>query len=511
MPAVPRLNTLRNRCPENVADTICDTRILPCFTGIFERFSNATANDRQTRPAPTPGRLTMLKLKNNLRWFYPGPLNRRIWRISLPVTLAMITHTAVMVTDTLMVGVLGADALAAVGLAGTVFWAYLSFFIGGSLGVQIITARRFGEQEFQAAGRVFVSALYIVFLLGGFATWLGWYYAGPIIELLSHENSFSGAAESFLSLRFLGVLPYFLVFVFRAFFDGIGRTEIGLCAALATMITNIFLNWVLIYGHLGADAYGANGAAMASSLAAIPGVLVGLGFILRREFRKFFHAIDWRVDWKSIREIAYVGFAPAIDNLLMNFSFTLFYKLAALVGTVAVAATSIIIAVLSISFMPGFGLSIAATTILGQAVAAGKYAEARHGTNRAALYAALLMGTIGVFFLIFSQPLLGAFTNDDAVLREALPALLLISLVQAADGYQMVMAAALRSAGLVYWVLGVYFVLSFLVMLPIAYVLGVHLQIGAAGLWAGILTWLTLLAVVFALKFRTRDWEGIPV
>ena len=121
------------------------------------------------------------------------------------------------------------------------------------------------------------------------------------------------------------------------------------------------------------------------------------------------------------------------------------------------------------------------------------------------------MGTIGVFFLIFSQPLLGAFTNDDAVLREALPALLLISLVQAADGYQMVMAAALRSAGLVYWVLGVYFVLSFLVMLPIAYVLGVHLQIGAAGLWAGILTWLTLLAVVFALKFRTRDWEGIAV
>lgn len=455
--------------------------------------------------------IVMLNLTNTRRWFALGPLNRRIWRISLPVTLAMITHTAVMVTDAVMVGRLGEDALAAVSLGGTVFWTYLSFFIGGSVGVQIITARRFGEQQLQAAGRVLVSTLYIVILLGSIATLIGWFSADALIEILSHGRPFSATADSFLRIRFLGVLPYFLVFVLRAFFDGIGRTEIGLFTALATMITNIFLNWILIYGHFGFQAYGADGAAMASSLAAFPGLLVGVLFIIRAEFRDFFRHIGWRPDWKSIREVTYVGFAPAIDQLLMNISFVLFYALAGLVSTTAVAASGIIVSILSIAFMPGFGFSIAATTILGQAVAAGKYREARQGTYRAAVYAGLLMGAMGICFLIFGRPLLGMFTDDPNIVREALPALFVISLVQAADGVQMVLAAALRSAGMVYWVLLVYLALSFLVMLPVAYVVGVYLGGGTAGLWAGILAWLVLLATVFALKFRTRDWEGLEV
>lgn len=455
--------------------------------------------------------LIMLNFSNTRRWFALGPLNRRIWRISLPVTLAMITHTAVMISDTVMVGRLGEDPLAAVSLGGTVFWTYLSFFLGGTVGVQIITARRFGEHDSAAAGRVLISTLYIVLALGIIATVIGWYSAEALIRILSHGRPFSATAESFLQIRFLGVLGYFLSFVLRAFFDGIGRTEIGLFSALATMSTNIFLNWVLIYGNLGAPAYGADGAAMASSLAAIPGIIVGVVFLFRNEFRAFFRGIGWKIDAHSVREVSYVGFAPAIDNLLMNVSFVLFFMIAGLVSTTAVAASGIIVSILSIAFMPGFGFSLAATTILGQAVAAGKYREARQGTIRAALYAALLMGGMGVGFLIFARPLLGVFTDDARIVAEALPALFLISVVQAADGVQMVLAAALRSAGMVYWVLVVYMSLSFLVMLPVAYVVGVYFGGGAAGLWAGILAWLVLLAVVFALKFKTRDWEGLEV
>ncbi|MCR9144299.1 MAG: MATE family efflux transporter [bacterium] len=453
----------------------------------------------------------MMIFTNPRRYFALGPLNRRIWRISLPVTLAMVTHTAVMITDTVMVGRLGEDALAAVSLGGTVFWTYISLFIGGSVGVQIITARRFGEHNLPAAGRVFISTLYIVLLIGSIATLIGWFSADALIHILSHGRPFSTTAESFLQIRFLGVMPYFLVFVLRAFCDGIGRTEIGLFTALATMFTNIFLNWVLIYGNLGATAYGADGAAMASSLASIPGLLVGLLFLLSREFRGFFRGVGWSMDAGSVKEVGYVGFAPAIDNFLMNVSFVFFFMLAGLVSTTAVAASGIIVSILSIAFMPGFGFSIAATTILGQAVAAGKYKEARQGTTRAAVYAALLMGGIGVLFLIFARPLLGFFTDDAKIIQEALPALFLVSLVQAADGAQMVFAAALRSAGMVYWVLFVYLGMSFVVMLPVAYLAGVYLGGGSAGLWAGILAWLTLLAVIFALKFRTSDWEGIEV
>ncbi len=343
------------------------------------------------------------------------------------------------------------------------------------------------------------------------ATAFGYAIADVLVALLSYERDYSSQAIEFVELRLLAVTPYFLMFVLRSFFDGIGRTEIGFFSAVLTMITNIFLNWVLIYGNLGQPALGTNGAAIASGLATIPGLLLSFWFLLRPEFRAHFRGTSARPDVVGVREVMYLGFAPGLDNLLMNVSFLLFYMLAGVISTTAVAASGVIVSVLSIAFMPGFGFSIAATTILGQAVATGHVIRARVATNRAVLYAALLMGSMGIGFLLFADPLLGAFSDDPAVIAAAVPALYVISIVQAADGAQMVWAAALRSAGLVYWVLWVYLGLSFLLMLPTAYLLGVHLGWGTMGLWTGILSWLLALATVFGLKFRTRDWENIAI
>ncbi len=91
--------------------------------------------------------------------FESKQLNRQILRISLPVTLAMITHTAIMVSDSIMVGRLGQSALAAASLGGSVFWTWIAFFMGLSVGLQIIVARRHGEQRYSAAGQALISML----------------------------------------------------------------------------------------------------------------------------------------------------------------------------------------------------------------------------------------------------------------------------------------------------------------------------------------------------------------
>ncbi len=444
------------------------------------------------------------------RFVRMSPLNRLVWRISLPVTAAMVTQTAIMITDALMVGRLGAPALAATSLGGMVFWAILAFFMGASFGVQIIVARRFGAANYAAAGRILVTGIILALLIGGIVQWFAVANAEGIIALLSRQEEYSGTAIDFVRIRFLGIVPYFLVFVVRAFFDGAGRTEIGLYGAVATMIANIFGNWVLIYGNLGFSAYGTDGAAMASSLASIPGLLIELVFLFQQPFRSAIRA-GFGFEWNVVREISYVGFAPALDNFLMNVSFTLFYVLADMISTNSVAVTGIIVSLLSLSFMPGFGFSVAATTILGQAVAAGKHREARFGVQRAALFAVLLMTGMGMLFIIFGRPLLWAFTDDARVLAEALPALIIVSLVQGADGYHMVMAAALRSAGIVYWVLAVYAFCSFMIMLPTAYFFGVYLGYDSAGLWSGIAVWIALLSLIFGRKFRSGEWRGVEI
>jgi len=455
-----------------------------------------------------------MNLRLYSRLFACTPLNRRVWRLSLPVMLGMMTTTMVMLADSYMVGQLGADALAAAGMGGMVFWTVLSFFMGASFGVQIITARRFGEERYSAAGRVLVSTVYATIVLGALFSGGVWLFADELIYFLAEDASYGPRTVDFLRIRALGLMLYFLVFVLRAFFDGVGRTEIGMLSSILIMLSNIFGNWLLIYGNWGFPRLETDGAAIASGLAAIPGVLVFFFYFPQKAFRAYFSGVFDRFagfDSGALAEIAYVGLPAAVDNFMMNLSFTLFYRLAALAGMATVAATNIVVSILSVSFMPGFGFGVAATTVLGIRVARGQYRIAQAGTYRSAAYAAVMMGALGALFVVFAEPLVRSFTDDPAVIAEALPALIIVALVQAADGWQMTLSMALRSAGLVYFVLIVYALSSFGLMLPTGWFFGIHLGLGAAGLWMGLALWLAVLSLIFELVFRTDRWKHVQV
>ena len=114
---------------------------------------------------------------------------------------------------------------------------------------------------------------------------------------------------------------------------------------------------------------------------------------------------------------------------------------------------------------------------------------------------------MGILFISFGKEIIGLFSSESAVLKETYPALIVISLVQIGDAYHMVFGSALRSAGLVFWVLKVYAFISYLVMLPIAYFLGIYLQLGSLGLWSAISIWLLCLSLIFVWKFNQGDWK----
>lgn len=423
----------------------------------------------------------------------------------------MVNHTAIMIADTAMVGKLGALALAATGFGGVTYFTVLSFLMGGSIAVQILTSRRFGEKHWEEVGKVGVNAIYFSILLGGVLSVAGFYLGRPIMEMLSDDPAVGRVSGSYLSYRFLGTVLFCFIFALRGYFDGLGFTYVGMVSAFLTTGSNIFFNWLLIYGNWGFPEMGVDGAAIASSLSGIPGVLVLIFYLTRKRFRTYFHGISWIPNPAIFREISYVGFAPGVEQVLTNICFIFFTKFAGIVGTVTMAASNIVFNTLSLSFMPGFAFGIAATTILGQAVGAGKYRLAYEGTFRAATYSAIVMGTMGIVFIVFGEWIIGFFTTDLAVLREAYPALVIVALIQVGDAYHMVVGSALRSAGLVYWVASVYVGTSIFVMLPWAYFFGVYLGYGNPGLWSSIFIWLLILAVAFVWKFRKRDWVGISV
>ncbi|MCC6275307.1 MAG: MATE family efflux transporter [Leptospiraceae bacterium] len=445
------------------------------------------------------------------RVFQKTRLNSFILSLSLPVFLEMISHTMIQIADTMMVGKLGAVAIGATGLGGVAYFTVLSFIFNSSSSVQILTARRFGEKNFTGVGRVAISSIGFSIFGGVVFSLTGYFATGPFIRLLSDDPEIIKTAGSYMEIRFLGSIFFFVMFVVRAFLNGLGLTYLGMISAFIVTFSNIFMNWVLIYGNLGFKAYGVEGAAIASSLSGLIGMLVMLSFLFKKDVLKYIKLTDTFFDWEILKEVFYLGFAPGVDGVLTNLAFLIFTKFAGMVSTTVLAASSIVFSIMTISFMPGFAFGIAATTLVGQALGAGKVRLAYEGTFRSASYSALLMGFVGVIFIIFGREIISLFSTDSLIIAETYPALFVISLIQVGDAYHMVVGSALRSAGMVYWVMIVYVFVSFCVMLPLGYYLGVYLKFGALGLWSSVFVWIFLMCVAFVWKFRKREWINIKV
>lgn len=438
---------------------------------------------------------------------FKSKLNRHILELSLPVFFGMLSHTLIQVSDTMMVGKLGSEAIASAGLGGIAYFTILSFLMNGSVGVQILTARRFGEGNEIEIGKIGISVLYFSIFGGFILSLLGFFLSGWVIELISDDAAIIAKASSYLAYRFLGTIFFFPVFALRGFMDGLGYTYVGMIAAFSSTFSNIFMNWVLIYGNLGFPALGVDGAAIASALSGLPAICILLLFFFKKNIRYYLRKSHYQFDLSILKTANSIGLPSAIDGSLTNIAFMVFNKFAGLIGIDALAAFQIIISIISLSFMPGFAFGVAATTILGQAMGAGKFQLAKLGTFRSARFSAILMGIMGILFIVFGKEIINVFSTEASVLKETYPALIVISLVQVGDAYHMVFGSALRSAGLVVWVLKIYAFISYIIMLPIAYALGVYFQFGSLGLWSAISIWLLCLSLIFVWKFNQGDWK----
>jgi len=435
-------------------------------------------------------------------------LLREILRLSLPVLLGMISYTTINVADTYMVSQLGEEAIAATGIGGLAYFTILSFLMGGSVGIQILTSRRFGEKKEIELGRIGINILYLGVIIAILITFAGLYFSDNFIALITEEPKISQSAADYLRFRFMGTLFFVLQYFVRGYLDGLGDTYVGMLAAFFTMVANIFLNWVFIYGNLGSEALGIRGAAIASSLAGGIGFLVTVGFLLRTEILSYFRSAGWGLDMEILKNTFSIGLPSAIDASLTNLSFLGFNKIAAGIGVSSVAGSQVIFSVLSISFMPGMAFGVAATTLLGKGMGEGKFRYAELGTYHSARYAAFVMGIMGLLFIVFGKWIIFQFGGSESLVAEAYPGLVAVALVQVGDAYHMVLGAARSSDGYVLWVPLVYFLVSYCIMLPTAYFLGVGMGLGTTGLWSSISLWLIFLFGIFYWKFRQGTWKN---
>jgi putative MATE family efflux protein len=422
----------------------------------------------------------------------------------------MLLQMVVGIADIAMVGRLGADELAAVGLGRQLVFIFQGLISGLSVGTTALIARYIGAKEREKAVRVGEQSVLFGTILSLTIGLVGVLYSKNFLQFLGAESTVVSLGYDYLQIMFLGMSTVFITFVINAIFRGAGdtKTPMYLMAFINTM--NIILNYFLIFGIWKFPFLGVRGAALATVFSRGTGILIGLYLLLTgvKGFRLRFHL---SLDFTVIKKIITIGL-PASGERIINSSAGIIYTMIIVsFGTYAVAAHQVAIRSESFSFMPGFGFAIAATTLVGQNLGALKEKRAEKCAYESLKIAVIIMSLMGLLFFVFPEYFVRLFTNEPDVISAAIPCLMIIAVTEPMLGIVFVLAGSLRGAGDTTSPLIITGISLWLVRLPLAYVLGVTLGMGLTGAWIAMSVETAVRGALIFLRFRMGKWKKITV
>lgn len=375
-------------------------------------------------------------------------LRNRILKIAVPAMTEMVLYMLVGIVDIAIVGRLGAEQLAAVGLGAEIFFSIILFLAALGMGSSILVAQAKGAGDLNYAGRVAGQTFILALLIGGLTAYLGLAYSGSILNLFSVEKSVYNQALSYLLITFK-IAPFALaLYMVEAVFRGLGRTDIPMKIAIVQNVINAVGDYILVYGLLGLPALGVAGAAWATLLAHAVGFVIAL-YILLKGQNEFLIELKSIVSLRLniIKDITRLGFPSLIEEFFMTGSSLVSIFLITFLGTIAFASHEIGITVESLSFMPGFGIAITATSLVGQAVGAKNKTAVYEAARGCMEMGILFMGSIGIIFAIFPYHIAAVFTNEPDLIKVSGFLIRLASLEQITIALSMVIGGILKGTG----------------------------------------------------------------
>jgi MATE family multidrug resistance protein len=414
---------------------------------------------------------------------------------------------------------LSTNGVGALGYSLVLLWFVGGFLSSISVGTQATTARRFGAGDMAGAGQALSNSL-IVASISGLAATLVFYPLIPAIFRAVATPDVAAAGTMFLQPRFIGVFTMVTTASYKSFFDGIGKTYIHLVAAVVMNVTNIFLAWCLIWGNLGLPRMELAGAAWAAVLATYIGLGIMIVFSLRPASVKTFHHYRLRANanlkvmWTIVRLSVPSGVATLAVMSGFGFFIWTVNRMDLLAGNhpaILSAATKIIIDVQSVSFISCIAFGTATATLVGQSLGAGRPEDAEgYGWDSVKL-GMYLFTMVGATIVVFPAPITRLFTNDPLVVEAARHAMRLTGLMEPMVAAALILSQAHFGAGNSRFVMLVEITLHFTCMIPLAYLAGVLLDGGLAGVFASPMLYGFLLAAILGWKFREGKWKSIRI
>jgi MATE family multidrug resistance protein len=432
-------------------------------------------------------------------------------QLAYPVILGMLGHTLIGIVDNFMVGNLGSTELAAVSLGNSFIFIGMSLGIGFSTAITPLIAEADAEKDEKKIRTTFHHGLLLSAILG-IAIFILIVLAKPIMKLMNQPEAVVELASPYIDWVAFSLIPVVIFQGYKQFADGLSQTKYSMYAIYLANVVHVFFNYVLIYGIWGFPKFGILGAALGTVISRIM-MVVFMHYILKHNvvFKRYFKNFTFKEIKKSIlKKIINLGFPSAMQMLFEVALFTAAIWLSGSLGKNSQAANQIALTLASSTFMVAMGFSVASMIRVSHSKGMKDYKELIIVARSIFLLAIFVEIFFGFMFVIFHNFLPHLFLNmsdpfqvlDNAEIISIASKLLLVAAVfQISDGIQVVVLGALRGLQDVKIPMYITFVAYWILGFPISYYLGKHTNLGASGIWIGLLAGLTAAALFLYIRF----------
>jgi MATE family multidrug resistance protein len=433
---------------------------------------------------------------------------RVLLKLAVPVVTVQVGMMLMGVVDTLMVGRLSPEALAAVALGNLYGMAVTLLAQGVLLAIDPLVAQAVGAGDDPAIARGIQRALVLAVVLTVPVS-IFLLFGGPVLGAMRQPPAVVPLADTYARLLIPGIFPFLAFGVGRQALQALGQLQPVVITILVANAVNVGLNWALIFGRLGMPALGVAGSAIATSASRWLMLLLLLALAWKELRRRLRPWLPESMAPAALARMARLGLPIGLQFELEFSAFGGVALLAGGLGTTQVASHQIAINLASLTYMVPLGISAAAAVLVGHAVGRGDAAEARRQAVTALLTGAGFMAGTGLLFLAVPGTLARLYSTDPGVIALATALIPLAGIFQVFDGTQVTAIGVLRGVGdtrtpflvtlMGYWAVG----------MPFGMILGLRLGLGAVGLWWGLVAGLG--AVAGILVFRVRRILGGPL
>jgi len=428
----------------------------------------------------------MVLLRN--RAFMNKSIVKDVLSLALPAVGEMILYMMIWVVDTMMVGKYGGElAVSTVGISSEILYTFSNILIAQGMAVAItsIVARRYGAKEFEIAEEYASFGFAIGAFISILTTLIIFIFAENFLNLAGAEPEVISLSINYINIVCIGLSFNMMTSMFSAIQRAYGNTKTPLITSLIAVFTNLGLDAILIFGLFGFPELGVKGAAIATAISHISAFLYATLYTYKKNIIKIRFKYILNLSTSKIKALFKLSIPASLQEGAYSISRLATTFMIMYLGTTAFAANQITLTLESISFMPGWGFAVAATTLVGNKVGEKNYKKAREYAYACTILSVGIMLIFAVLFLTIPTELIKLFidSKETKVIALGASCLMIAAIEQPTMAVSMVMGGALKGAGDTKTPFLVAFITSWFIRLPLVFYFIYLLKLSVIYFW----------------------------